>query len=297
MPPLADETGKGRGDSEDALRRTQESKLQRRGWRKREQVDLQALDNENKARDMEVIRRKLGIGHDLTEVYSPWRVNDAVRLLDMKPGYALDLTVPGPDGQHWDFSKPADRMKLRRLVKERRPFFIIGSPPCTVYSAMQNYRRSMPGGEERLRKARLLVDRHLEFCCELYAFQIRRGFYFVHGHPHSAGSWSIPCIDRISRTPNVMSSVIDQCAYGLKLDDGGGEAPVKKPTRIMTNSVGGRHGDEEAVPWMCQTCRLELWTGTACCDLSKEVVHGTCKRDQDAVGARRQWVDDGERRG
>ena len=56
LPPFADETGKGREIDGVAARRTRQSKLQKQGWQKNGQNDLQALGEETRTRDMEVVR-------------------------------------------------------------------------------------------------------------------------------------------------------------------------------------------------------------------------------------------------
>ena len=183
MPPFADEIGMDQVIVEGAKGQVQNPKPRKQGWQKEEAKALESLEEGEKMRQMEVVRRKLGISNDLTEMYSPWRVNEVIKELKMRPGFSLDLTVPGPDGKAWDFSKPSDRLKLWKLIYKHRPYFVIGSPPCTVYSALQNYRRSRPGGEERLARAKLAAQKHLEFCCEVYAHQVRQGLYFVHEHP------------------------------------------------------------------------------------------------------------------
>ena len=90
---------------------------------------MDALEGQSRLMDMEALRKKMGVSHDLAEVYSPWRVNQAMKDLKMRPGNSLDLTVPGPDGRHWDFSKPSDRRLAMWLVRTRRPTWVIGAPP------------------------------------------------------------------------------------------------------------------------------------------------------------------------
>ena len=34
---------------------------------------------------------------------------------------------------------------------------------------------------------------HIEFCCSLYRYQLRRGRHFIHEHPWSARSWKLEC--------------------------------------------------------------------------------------------------------
>ena len=203
----------------------------------KEQNDLDGLEKQAKQDDMQALRKRLGVHLDLAEVYSPPRVHQVLRELKMIPGHSLDLTVPRPDGSYWNFAKPADRMELWTLIRKDQPFVIIGSPPCTAFSAFQHLMKHRPGGGERLRRLRRDGGRHLQFCCELYAHQISGGLYFAHEHPLSAESWETPCVVRLLATPGVMASTIGQCAYGLNAGDGDEIGPAKKPTRHVTNSV------------------------------------------------------------
>ena len=45
----------------------------------------------------------------------------------------------------------------------------------------------------------------------------------------------------IAADPRVLTTTIDQCAYGLKSKDKDGEGPAKKPTKFLTNSIGIRN--------------------------------------------------------
>ena len=75
----------------------------------------------------------------MSEIYSPPRVTKLIaesRMRHVMPGYALDLTAIDPeDGRSWDFSIRRKRIRARRLIREQRPYLVIGSPqfesPCT----------------------------------------------------------------------------------------------------------------------------------------------------------------------
>ena len=205
---------------------TPEAKPKHQKWQGYEAAHLAAFEGESRRRDMEAVRRKLGVRNDFTEVYKPERMNKAPKELKLTSGHSLDLTAPVPDGKPWDFSRPADRLKLWKPIQRVRLYVISGSPPCTAYSFLQNLRRHGPGGEERLKEMRVAAERHLRFGCDLCAHKIRQGQYFVHGHPESAESWTVECIARIRSAPGVMTSAIGQCAYGLISRDELGEAPV-----------------------------------------------------------------------
>eukprot|EP00969_Alexandrium_andersonii_P125278 5538434-Alexandrium_andersonii.AAC.1 len=51
------------------------------------------------------------------------------------PAGALDLR-PGPGGQSWNFDFPGDRERAIRFVASRKPFLLIGSPPCTDWCGL-----------------------------------------------------------------------------------------------------------------------------------------------------------------
>ena len=136
--------------------------------------EVTVLENralEGRQRDMEAVRGKACADRDITGVLSPRRVIDVSKKMGMRVGYSLDLTAPGPGGKVWDFGRAGDRLKLWRLTKRDRSYVIIGSPPCTVWSLLQNLSRGKPGGEERLREMRRAPEEHLKFSCELYCHQ------------------------------------------------------------------------------------------------------------------------------
>jgi hypothetical protein len=70
----------------------------------------------------------------VSEVYSPPRITKMIRdsrNRHMLPGYALDLaTVDPDDGLPWDFSRKSKRNKARMILREQRPYMLIGSHQC-----------------------------------------------------------------------------------------------------------------------------------------------------------------------
>ena len=59
----------------------------------------------------------------------------------------------------------------------------------------------------------------------------------MHEHPETAGSWKVDCVEAIAMDPLVLEAHIEQCAYSLVSKDSQGEAPARKPTRVLTNSI------------------------------------------------------------
>ena len=72
----------------------------------------------------------------VSEIYSPPRVTDAARRLNLgiAPGFAFDLTTVDGTGKAWDFDDASRRTEARRRLREQRPMFLIGSPMCTAFS-------------------------------------------------------------------------------------------------------------------------------------------------------------------
>ena len=70
-------------------------------------------------------------GVDITEVYSPERVNRVVQKWGLTPGSSLDLT------NGFDFTKAEDRRRPWARIKDEDSFLVVGSPPCTLFSMLQ----------------------------------------------------------------------------------------------------------------------------------------------------------------
>ena len=177
----------------------------------------------------------------VTDIYSPPRVTkllSRVRSRHLMAGFAFDITVLDPDdGQPWDFNVKAKRDKARAMIREQRPYTLIGSPMCTAFSTWQRLnaaRTRDPAAMERAKQGAIL---HLNFVAELYAEQLDGGRYFLHGHPLHASSWEIPSIARIMAMPNVQRVHGDQCQFGAEIQSGADRgSPIKKPSGFMTNS-------------------------------------------------------------
>eukprot|EP00974_Lingulodinium_polyedra_P077019 7456591-Lingulodinium_polyedra.AAC.1 len=83
------------------------------------------------------IMSKYILGVDITEVYSPERVNMIAKKFGLAPGTSFDLSTG------WDFNKEAGRNSAWKRIREEEPELIIGSPPCTMFSTLQNLNRAM----------------------------------------------------------------------------------------------------------------------------------------------------------
>eukprot|EP00969_Alexandrium_andersonii_P041336 1811795-Alexandrium_andersonii.AAC.1 len=57
---------------------------------------------------------------------------------------------PGPGGQSWNFGLPGDRGRAIRLVASRKPFLLIGSPPCTEWCGLNVHVNHPRMGEQEV---------------------------------------------------------------------------------------------------------------------------------------------------
>ena len=104
----------------------------------------------------------------------------------------VDMAMDMKSG--FDFDKTSDRHKCWEAIKRDEPTLIIGSPPCTLFSGLQELNKFMYR-DDRLWMAKydeLLCQakRHVKFCAEVYEYQRAHGRYFLHEHPAGAGSWN-----------------------------------------------------------------------------------------------------------
>ena len=155
------------------------------------------------------------MSHIVSEVFSPPRVTKVLKMmpsLRMLPGYALDLTTCGEEGNAWDFDKFEMRQKARKLIAEQKPYVLIGSPQCTPYSSLQAMNASKRDPLQ-VQRERTRADIHLQFTMELYKDQIAGGRYFIHEHPAWATSWDTTAVRELLEMDGVDEVVGDQCQY------------------------------------------------------------------------------------
>ena len=87
------------------------------------------------------------VGSDVSEVYSQPRIAQESSLRGymgqrLQPGWSLDLTRLDPlTGLPWHLSCVRVQRRVLKMVEKDQPLFLIGSPPCTVFSNLQNLSR------------------------------------------------------------------------------------------------------------------------------------------------------------
>jgi hypothetical protein len=174
----------------------------------------------------------------VVELYSPPRVTrqlGRVHSLHLAAGSTFDL-VADAHGKVWDFLRADDRERCRRQLAREKPYLVIGSPPCTQYSRLQNLNRGR-GDPRELQRKRTEAKVLLDFAVEVYQGQLARGAHFLHEHPLTATSWDEPSVKGLRDHPQVQEATAHQCCFGLVARDPGGSVlPVLKPTRFLSSA-------------------------------------------------------------
>ena len=149
-------------------------------------------------------------GNDITEVFSPPRIAETAKEMGLTPGESMDIKTG------WDFGKPSDRERAVEYIKMNKPFWVVGSPPCKLFSVIQRLNKRVHGREwtERFLERKKEAVTHLEFCVAIYRLQAVSGRYIVHEHPNSASSWNEESIAKMIKIPGVIRVRADQCMYG-----------------------------------------------------------------------------------
>ena len=180
-------------------------------------------------------------GPDIAEIYSQPRICQEVDGRSfggdsLSPGWSLDLTTKDPaTGQRWDLSQPSVQSRVRKLVRDTQPYCIIGSPPCTPFSPLQEISRQKR--DPKIMAKELAAGKaHILFCLELYTMQLRGRRHFVHEHPERSKAWEMPEMIAFLLRPEVGSAVLHMCAFGMMSRDEIGESPVHKATRVMSSA-------------------------------------------------------------
>merc|ERR1712242_175486 len=144
----------------------------------------------------------------VSELFSPPRVTAELGRLphmSLVGGSCFDLRRDA-NGVAGDFRKSEDRERARAQIRREKPFLVVGSPPCTEFSAVQSLNRQhFSAAEARRRRAEAMTL--LGFALEVYQLQLSAGRHFLHEHPASASSWQLAGVWCLRQDPRVTEVV------------------------------------------------------------------------------------------
>ena len=140
--------------------------------------------------------------------------------------------------------KEKDRRRAWHEIKTTciKPYVIIGSPPCTLFSNLQELNKYLhcddPEWLRHFEEVSGKAIQHIELCMVLYRFKFRQGLHFIKEHPWGASSWKLRKVQVFIEDGRVTVAEIHMCRLGMdshtsKKD--GGRGLVKKPTGLMTS--------------------------------------------------------------
>ena len=111
---------------------------------------------------------------DGMEIYSPKRFTDMAEAFKLRPGFAIDLTEQKPEGTYWDLNKSEDVREVNDRIDQEEPKLLTGSPPCHIFSQLQNisWHKIRPEVREKRMSEAL---RHLHVSCQMYRKQYNSG--------------------------------------------------------------------------------------------------------------------------
>ena len=135
-------------------------------------------------------------------------------------------------GKTWDLLNPADQRAAWTMFHKTRPKLLVASPPCTLFSALQNL-NGKPVPEEYKKAVKMI-----EFAVDMCTAQSRAGRHFIFEHPATASSWKRPCLQRLAELTGMYSVDFNMCCFGMEVTKPSGEKGLaSKQTRVYTNSV------------------------------------------------------------
>ena len=74
---------------------------------------------------------------DVAEIFSPERVGKCCVAFGLEQGMAMDIK------SGYDFDLAIDRARCWETIKRDKPLLVIGSPPCTLFSRLQELNKFM----------------------------------------------------------------------------------------------------------------------------------------------------------
>ena len=104
--------------------------------------------------------------------------NEKRRKLNVLGEAALDLRTRKASGEPWDCTRKEDRQEALRMVEEKRPTWVIGSPPCTAFSRLSVGWCFPRMPTESVAKMIEAGRMHLYSAIAKYTVQLVEGLYF-----------------------------------------------------------------------------------------------------------------------
>jgi hypothetical protein len=168
---------------------------------------------------------------DFAEIFSPPRIVPYIVQRGGRASMSFDLMTG------CDLEQNAEVAKVFGYLRLHRPRCVMLSPPCTVFSTMQNMNWGRMSDEAKEEKMRIGV-RLLDVAVWIATEQVNNNRFYIIEHPRGAASWKRPNVVALKKLAPTFMTDFDQCTVGLVDTDT--KKPIKKPTRLLTN-LGAMH--------------------------------------------------------
>jgi len=166
----------------------------------------------------------------ICEAFSPPRLALRARERGLRGGWSLDIRHEDPVSRRaWDLSDPKEVQRLKQKIRQDRPRVLVLSPPCTMFSILQNLNLAMDPVEYA--KAVKLFETAIELC----ELQASLGGVYVLEHPLTSRAWKLPKAVALLGRDSTCVVNTHMCAHGMVATDAHGMGLVYKPTKVVTN--------------------------------------------------------------
>ena len=159
------------------------------------------------------------ISADVAEIFSPERVATVCREFGSEPRLSMDIK------SGYDFDNKKDRDRCWEAIERDTPTLVIGSPPCTSFSRLQELNKFVYKDDQlwmlKFQEQMEQAKRYVEFCAKVYKFQIDNGRHFLHEHPYLATSWGLDCVAKLMNREDVTRVLTHMCRFGMTSRVGG----------------------------------------------------------------------------
>ena len=217
------------------LVRIEPAEVETTGWQKfqTEAFDITSEQPLKSQKELKKYAELLGLTTDqlkvVAEIYNPKRFQGEARKQKLIPGEAFDLSLGH------DLLNNRMRDEVRKYIKTVKPGLVIISPPCTLFSLLQNLNmnRRNPEALRKFLKDLMRAKVLLRFGVEIIEMVMSYGGFFVFENPLTSKVWQEKSVQKLIEEPSTILASGDQCMYGL-LDIYGRR--MKKPTGWITNS-------------------------------------------------------------
>ena len=193
------------------------------------QLRAMIFDAARMKKDQEVMLAEASKPRD--KVYTVWEVYSGAGRITQRIE-TMRLGGANIKGEKFSLATGWELRFLRRL-RDEEPDEVFLSPECRLWSSLQELSasRSEQARQDLIARRQEDHDVHLNFVATIFRYQEKNHRHAHIEHPWTSRAWKTKALKNLKG----MTTYVDQCALGLKMENDAGELlPVKKPTCVLT---------------------------------------------------------------